>query len=65
MEQEITIKVDGAEHRPRIDTHTTLLDTLRERLGITSLKKAATTASAVHVPSCSTDGAPIAASRWL
>jgi aerobic-type carbon monoxide dehydrogenase small subunit (CoxS/CutS family) len=65
MEQEIAIKVDGAEHHPRIDTHTTLLDALRERFGITSPKKAATTASAVHVPSCSTDGALIAAPRWL
>jgi aerobic-type carbon monoxide dehydrogenase small subunit (CoxS/CutS family) len=39
MEQEITIKVDGAEHRLALDTRTTLLDALRERLGITSPKK--------------------------
>ena len=39
MEQEITIKVDGAEHRLTVDTRTTLLDALRERLGITSPKK--------------------------
>jgi xanthine dehydrogenase YagT iron-sulfur-binding subunit len=39
MEQEITIKVDGTEHRLTVDTRTTLLDALRERLGITSLKK--------------------------
>jgi xanthine dehydrogenase YagT iron-sulfur-binding subunit len=39
MEQEITIKVDGTEHRLRVDTRTTLLDALRERLGITSPKK--------------------------
>src|ERR671911_635965 len=29
MEQEITIKVDGTEHRLRVDTRTTLLDALR------------------------------------
>ena len=39
MEQEITIKVDGEEHRLIVDTRTTLLDALRERLGITSPKK--------------------------
>ena len=39
MEQETTIKVDGTEHRLRVDTRTTLLDALRERLGITSPKK--------------------------
>jgi xanthine dehydrogenase YagT iron-sulfur-binding subunit len=39
MEQEITIKVDGTEHRLRVDTRTTLLDALREGLGITSPKK--------------------------
>ena len=39
MEQEITIKVDGTEHRLTVDTRTTLLDALRERLGIISPKK--------------------------
>src|SRR3712207_2528809 len=39
MEQEITIKVDGEEHSLGIDTRTTLLDALRERLGIISPKK--------------------------
>jgi xanthine dehydrogenase YagT iron-sulfur-binding subunit len=39
VEQEITIKVDGTEHRLTVDTRTTLLDALRERLGITSPKK--------------------------
>jgi hypothetical protein len=34
MEQEITIKVDGAGHRLTVDTRTTLLYALRERLGI-------------------------------
>jgi xanthine dehydrogenase YagT iron-sulfur-binding subunit len=36
---EITLRVDGAEHRLVVDTRTTLLDALRERLGITSAKK--------------------------
>src|ERR687893_1704150 len=39
MEQEITLKVDGTEHNITVDTRTTLLDALRERLGITSPKK--------------------------
>lgn len=39
MEAEITLKVDGTEHRLSVDTRTTLLDALRERLGIPSPKK--------------------------
>jgi xanthine dehydrogenase YagT iron-sulfur-binding subunit len=39
MEQEITIKVDGKEHRLGVDTRMTLLDALRERLRIISPKK--------------------------
>jgi xanthine dehydrogenase YagT iron-sulfur-binding subunit len=36
---EITLKVDGSEHRIAIDPRTTLLDLLREHLAITSPKK--------------------------
>jgi xanthine dehydrogenase YagT iron-sulfur-binding subunit len=36
---EITLRVDGSEHRLAVDTRTTLLDAMRERLGITSPKK--------------------------
>jgi xanthine dehydrogenase YagT iron-sulfur-binding subunit len=39
MDAEITLQVDGKRHRLRVDTRTTLLDALRERLGITSPKK--------------------------
>ena len=39
MEIAITLRVDGTEHRFSVDTRTTLLDVLRERLGITSPKK--------------------------
>ena len=39
MEVEITLKVDGRKHRLAVDPRTTLLDALRERLGITSPKK--------------------------
>jgi xanthine dehydrogenase YagT iron-sulfur-binding subunit len=39
MDIEITVRVDGSEHRLTVDTRTTLLDALRERLGITSPKK--------------------------
>jgi xanthine dehydrogenase YagT iron-sulfur-binding subunit len=36
---EIKLRIDGQEHRLTLDTRTTLLDALRERLGITSPKK--------------------------
>src|SRR3954467_5271845 len=39
MDVEITLRVDGTEHRLAVDTRTTLLDALRERLGIYSPKK--------------------------
>ncbi len=39
MDVKITLRVDGTEHRLTVDTRTTLLDALRERLGITSPKK--------------------------
>ena len=39
MEAEITLTVDGQPHRGAVDTRTTVLDALRERLGITSPKK--------------------------
>ncbi|EFL27342.1 putative xanthine dehydrogenase YagT iron-sulfur-binding subunit [Streptomyces himastatinicus ATCC 53653] len=39
MDVEITLRVDGTDHRLTVDTRTTLLDALRERLGNTSPKK--------------------------
>src|ERR1700681_2087039 len=39
MNLEITLRVNGATHPLSIDTRTTLLDALRERLGITGPKK--------------------------
>jgi xanthine dehydrogenase YagT iron-sulfur-binding subunit len=39
MELEITLRVNGTAHRLSVDTRTTLLDALRERLGITGPKK--------------------------
>jgi xanthine dehydrogenase YagT iron-sulfur-binding subunit len=36
---EITLRVDGSDHLLAVDTRTTLLDAMRERLGITSPKK--------------------------
>jgi xanthine dehydrogenase YagT iron-sulfur-binding subunit len=39
MELEISLRVDGTRHRLVVDTRTTLLDALRERLGIISPKK--------------------------
>ena len=38
-EAKITLRVDGEEHRLTVDTRASLLDALRERLGITSPKK--------------------------
>ena len=39
VDAEITLRVDGTEHALTVDTRTTLLDALRERLRITSAKK--------------------------
>jgi xanthine dehydrogenase YagT iron-sulfur-binding subunit len=39
MDVEITLHVNGATHRLVVDTRTTLLDALRERLGLTGAKK--------------------------
>jgi xanthine dehydrogenase YagT iron-sulfur-binding subunit len=39
IDAEIMLQVNGSEHRLVIDTRTTLLDALRERLGITGPKK--------------------------
>src|SRR5436305_2854478 len=39
MDMKITLQVNGAEHPLVIDTRTTLLDALRERLGLTGPKK--------------------------
>jgi len=39
MNTEITLGVDGVSRRLTVDTRTTLLDALRERLGVTSPKK--------------------------
>jgi xanthine dehydrogenase YagT iron-sulfur-binding subunit len=39
MELEITLQVNGTAHRLAVDTRTTLLDALRERLGLTGTKK--------------------------
>src|SRR5213079_2490192 len=39
MDLEITLRVNGAEHPLVLDARTTLLDALRERLGLTGAKK--------------------------
>jgi xanthine dehydrogenase YagT iron-sulfur-binding subunit len=38
MQTEVILNVDGSQHRVTVDTRTTLLDALRERLGNTSPK---------------------------
>ncbi len=39
MEVEITLRVNGAGYPVRLDTRTTILDALREHLGLTGAKK--------------------------
>jgi xanthine dehydrogenase YagT iron-sulfur-binding subunit len=39
MESELTLRVDGVTHYTTCDTRTSLLDALRQRLGVTSPKK--------------------------
>jgi xanthine dehydrogenase YagT iron-sulfur-binding subunit len=39
IDAEITLQVNGSEHHLVVDTRTTLLDALRERLGVTGPKK--------------------------
>jgi xanthine dehydrogenase YagT iron-sulfur-binding subunit len=39
VEVEVTLRVDGTAHRLVVDTRTSLLDALRERLGVISAKK--------------------------
>jgi xanthine dehydrogenase YagT iron-sulfur-binding subunit len=39
VDTDVTVTVDGRQHRLTVDTRTTLLDLLRERLGNTSPKK--------------------------
>ncbi len=39
MQHAISLRVDGADHAVDVDTRTTLLDALRERLGNTAAKK--------------------------
>jgi len=39
MDTRISLRVDGAERELDVDTRTTLLDALRERLGVTAPKK--------------------------
>ena len=39
MDTRITLRVDGSEHIVIVDTRTTVLDALHERLGVTGVKK--------------------------
>ena len=36
---EVTLRINGSEHRLTVDVRTTLLDALRERIGLTGTKK--------------------------
>lgn len=50
----ITVTVNGLPQARSLDTRMSLLDLLREELGLTGSKKGATTASAERAPCCST-----------
>jgi xanthine dehydrogenase YagT iron-sulfur-binding subunit len=52
MDVEITLQVNGTARSLCIDTRTTLLDALRERLGLTGSRRDATTGSAAPALSC-------------
>ena len=39
MDADVTLTINGSEHRLTVDTRTTLLDLLREELGLTGAKK--------------------------
>jgi xanthine dehydrogenase YagT iron-sulfur-binding subunit len=39
MDSDLALQVDGVHHRVTVDTRTSLLDALRQRLGVTSPKK--------------------------
>jgi xanthine dehydrogenase YagT iron-sulfur-binding subunit len=39
VDARVNLRVDGKERELTIDTRTTLLDILRDRLGVTSVKK--------------------------
>jgi xanthine dehydrogenase YagT iron-sulfur-binding subunit len=39
METEVTLRVNGADHQLRLDTRVSVLDALREHLGLTGAKK--------------------------
>jgi xanthine dehydrogenase YagT iron-sulfur-binding subunit len=39
VDADVTLRINGEEHELRVDTRTTLLDLLREHLGLTGAKK--------------------------
>ena len=45
MDADITLRIDGHDRRPTVDTRTSLLDALRERLGNTRIINARTARS--------------------
>jgi xanthine dehydrogenase YagT iron-sulfur-binding subunit len=50
VDTEITLQVNGTVHRLSVDTRTTVLDALRERLGITGPKKGCDHGHAIALP---------------
>ena len=48
---EIKVRINGADHEVRVPTTMTLLELIRDELGLTARKEDATTASADPAPS--------------
>jgi len=53
MKKDIVLKINGEEREVTVESRQTLLDVLRNHLGLTGTKKAAATATAAPVPSSS------------
>ncbi len=54
---EVTLNVNGVRRMLRLDSRVTLLDALRDHLGLTGPRRVATTGSAAHAQSSSMAGA--------
>ena len=59
IDAEVTLMVDGSSRTLTVDTRTTLLDALRDRLGVTSPKKGCDHGQCDRARSSSTGGAPL------
>ncbi len=61
---DLTLQVNGRARRLQLDSRVTLLDTLREHLGLTGTKKGCDRGRAGPARSCSTAGGCCRACCW-